>query len=63
MNAVFNPFFKVTTFARVIFQLIVPENSSVMLSPTKVEIKLRKEDIGKWPSLELKSAKETTKSE
>lgn len=43
--------------------LIVPENSSVMLSPTKVEIKLRKEDIGKWPSLELKSAKETTKSE
>ena len=53
----------VTTFARVIFQLIVPENSSVTLSPTKVEIKLRKEDIGKWPSLELKSAKETTKSE
>jgi len=28
-----------------------------MLSPTKVEIKLRKEDIGSWPSLELKLAK------
>ena len=26
----------------------------MMLSPTKVEIKLRKEDIGSWPSLELK---------
>ncbi|XP_068698681.1 cysteine and histidine-rich domain-containing protein 1-like [Montipora foliosa] len=38
--------------------LIVPERSSVMLSPTKVEIKLRKEDIGSWPSLELKLPKD-----
>ncbi|XP_067051495.1 cysteine and histidine-rich domain-containing protein 1-like [Acropora muricata] len=38
--------------------LIIPESSRVMLSPTKVEIKLRKEDIGSWPSLELKLPKD-----
>ena len=37
-------------------KVIVPEKSSVMLSQTKVEIKLRKEDIGNWPSLELKKS-------
>ncbi|KAK2570830.1 Integrin beta-1-binding protein 2 [Acropora cervicornis] len=38
--------------------LIIPESSRVMLSPTKVEIKLRKDDIGSWPSLELKLPKD-----
>ncbi|PFX33671.1 cysteine and histidine-rich domain-containing protein 1-like [Stylophora pistillata] len=38
--------------------VIIPEQSSVMLSQTKVEIKLRKEDIGRWPSLELKKPTE-----
>ena len=41
-----------------VFQLIIPESSRVMLSPTKVEIKLRKDDIGSWPSLELKLPKD-----
>ena len=39
-------------------KVIIPEKSSVMLSQTKVEIKLRKEDIGNWPSLELKKSTE-----
>lgn len=38
--------------------VIIPEKSSVLLSQTKVEIKLRKEDIGNWPSLELKKSTE-----
>lgn len=39
-------------------KVIIPEKSSVLLSQTKVEIKLRKEDIGNWPSLELKKSTE-----
>ena len=41
-----------------LLQTILPEKSSVLLSQTKVEIKLRKEDIGSWPSLELKKPKD-----
>ena len=36
------------------FQLIDPGRSSVVMSPTKVEIKLRKAEISSWSNLELR---------
>ncbi|XP_031554378.1 cysteine and histidine-rich domain-containing protein 1-like [Actinia tenebrosa] len=35
--------------------VIEPSKSSVLLSPTKVEVKLRKAELGAWNSLELKT--------
>ncbi|EDO42059.1 predicted protein [Nematostella vectensis] len=38
-----------------LYGVIDPEKSEVLMSPTKVEIKLRKADIGSWSNLELKT--------
>jgi hypothetical protein len=41
--------------------VIEPCKSSVLFTPTKVEIKLRKADIGAWSGLEIRTSDETQK--